>query len=189
MKNIVLLASGSGSNAENIIRYFDDHSEVTIKLICTNNPKAGVLERAKKLNVPSYVFDRQALYDGTAVLDRLIEENTDLIVLAGFLWLIPDTLVKYYSGRMLNIHPALLPDYGGKGMYGDRVHQAVLDAGEKLSGITIHTVDGEYDRGKLIFQASCSVYKDDTSESLSQRIHSLEYGHYPRIIERFIGLV
>lgn len=186
VKHIAILASGSGTNAENIAKYFKEHPDVKVRLIGTNKSDAGVLDRAKTLGITSFVFDRKAFYEDGSVLQKLIDNDIDVVVLAGFLWLVPAQLISHYSGRFLNIHPALLPNYGGKGMYGHHVHKAVLASKEKISGITIHTVDEVYDRGKMIFQASCPVYDSDTADTLAKRIHSLEYRHFPRVIEQFI---
>jgi phosphoribosylglycinamide formyltransferase-1 len=186
MSNIAIFASGSGSNAEQIIRYFDQDPDVHVILVLSNRPDAFVLERARNLNVRSIVFDRKAFYQSESVLDELRRISADLIVLAGFLWMIPDYLLKAYSGRILNIHPALLPDFGGKGMYGIRVHEEVIRSGQKESGITIHLVDEKYDHGKTIFQAECPVLQGDTPESLAERIHGLEHWYYPQVIRDFL---
>ena len=150
MSNIAIFASGSGSNAEQIIRYFSGNPEHAVKLILSNNANAYVLERAKNLSVPSFVFDRQTFYNAHKVLDLLREAEIDIIVLAGFLWLVPDYLLVTFPQRIINIHPALLPEFGGKGMYGARVHEAVIREGRKKSGITIHLIDEEYDRGNIL---------------------------------------
>lgn len=186
MKNIAIFASGSGSNAENIIRYFAQKPEICVKSVYCNVPDAYVLERAKKYHIPATVFTRQELKDPTHVLKQLQEEDTDFIVLAGFLWLMPACITEAYPNRIVNIHPALLPAYGGKGMYGHHVHEAVIAAGEKESGITIHYVNNHYDEGTTIFQAKCPVYPDDTPETLAARVHELEYAHFPRVIEETI---
>jgi len=185
MKNIAIFASGSGTNTETIINYFYNKN-ISVKGIYCNNEKAYVLIRAKKLNVPALVFDRNAFYQSDTVLDQLKKDNTDLIVLAGFLWLIPDNILKNYRNRILNIHPALLPKYGGKGMYGSKVHEAVINAGEKESGITVHFVNEKYDEGEIVFQAKCRVDKNDTPDSLAGKIHKLEHKHYPEVIEKVL---
>ncbi len=182
---IAVFASGSGSNAENLVEYFNKTVEKEVALILTNNPKAYVLERAKRLGVATEVFDREDLKKGK-VLEALREHDIDFIVLAGFLWLMPAEIVRAYKGRIVNIHPALLPKYGGKGMYGLHVHRAVIENGEKESGITIHYVNEEYDKGDIIFQARCPVLPDDTPESLQERVHALEYEHYPRVVDKVI---
>lgn len=186
MKNIVLFASGSGTNAENIALFFRDIPNVKVSYIFSNNSNAGVLERAKKLNIRTFVFDRKMFFDSDEVLNRLSEISPDLIVLAGFLWLVPAKLINAFPDRIVNIHPALLPNYGGKGMYGDRVHQAVIDNGEKESGITIHYVNEKYDDGNIIFQGKCPVETHDTPESVAAKVHELEYEHYPRIIKQLL---
>jgi phosphoribosylglycinamide formyltransferase-1 len=186
MKNIVLFASGAGTNAENIALFFRDIPGVEVSNIFSNNPNAGVLERAKKLNIRTFVFDRKMFFESDEVLNLLSEISPDLIVLAGFLWLVPEKLIKAFPNRVVNIHPALLPEYGGKGMYGDRVHQAVIDNGERESGITIHYVNEKYDDGNIIFQGKCPVETRDTPESLAAKVHQLEYEHYPRIIKQLL---
>lgn len=182
MKKIAIFASGSGSNAENIICFFAQHPEIRIASIFCNVPDAYVLTRAKKYNIPAYLFNRTDFRDPEKVLRQLQEQEIDLIVLAGFLWLIPACITAAYPNRIINIHPALLPKFGGKGMYGERVHQAVLAAGEKESGITIHYVNDHYDEGATIFQARCPVLAEDTPDTLAARIHELEYTHFPQVI-------
>lgn len=186
MKNIAILASGSGTNAENIIRYFSNHSSAKVVLVLSNNPKAFVIKRAESLGVQALIFDRNDFSDGGRVLQLLSDNNIDLIVLAGFLWLVPEKLTGMYHGRIINIHPALLPKYGGKGMYGDAVHKAVIENGETESGITIHYADNRYDCGEIIFQARCPVLPGDTYSTLAARIHELEYEHFPRVIGELI---
>ena len=184
MINIAVFASGNGSNAENIIRYFKDNEEIRVALVLSNNKNAYVHTRAKNLGVPSYTFSKDEFDKGDPVLQKLQEYRIDFIVLAGFLLKVPEPILKAYPQRIVNIHPALLPKYGGKGMYGDRVHKAVIQAGEKESGITIHWVNEHYDEGEIIFQARCPVLPSDTPEELAQRIHKLEYEYYPQIIEK-----
>lgn len=186
MKNISILASGSGTNAENIIRFFQKRDEGQVNLLMANRKDAYALERARKLSVPAKFFGRDDIYSSNMILDLLSEYSTDLIVLAGFLWLIPSEIIKAYPVRILNIHPALLPSYGGKGMYGRKVHEAVIAGGEEKSGISIHLVNEEYDRGDIIFQAECPVLSDDTADTLANRIHELEYEHYPGIILEYL---
>ena len=183
MKNLVIFASGSGSNAENIIRYFASKPDFCVKKIYCNVPGAYVLERARQLQVPACVFTREEFRNPDKLLRRLQDEGTDFIVLAGFLWLVPPCITAAYSNRIVNIHPALLPAYGGKGMYGHHVHEAVLAAGEQQSGITIHYVNDRYDSGDIIFQATCPVLPGDTPDTLATRVHDLEYEHFPRVIE------
>ncbi len=183
MKKIALFASGSGTNAENLIKYFSNGKKAKVVAVFTNNPKAFVIKRAERLGVDVVIFDRGALYDSSELADELIFREIDLIVLAGFLWKIPPSLTEIWRDRIINIHPALLPAYGGRGMYGEHVHRAVLDAGETRSGITIHYVNEEYDKGDTIFSATCDVLPGDTPSSLADRIHQLEYKYYPRVIE------
>jgi phosphoribosylglycinamide formyltransferase 1 len=185
-RKIAIFASGSGTNAQRIIEFFSGNPEITVSLIFSNKPDAYVLERAKKLKVPSVVFDRHTFTETDDIPNLLKKERIDFIVLAGFLWLVPLNLIRAYPGRIINIHPALLPKYGGKGMYGERVHEAVIQSGDKESGISIHYVNEKYDEGNIIFQAKCKVLPDDTPESLAQRIHQLEYKHYPEVIEKLI---
>ncbi len=180
----MIFASGSGSNAENIHNRFQSNKiDIEIVSIFTNNPNAFVLERAKNLNTPSVVFDRNQFKSGD-VLDKVKAFQPDLIVLAGFLWLIPASFVQAYPNKIINIHPALLPKFGGKGMYGNNVHKAVVEAGETESGITIHYVNESYDEGNVIFQAKCNVLPSDTAADVAQKIHALEYEHFPTIIEK-----
>ena len=184
MRNIAIFASGSGSNAENIIRYFSTKESAKVTLVLSNNRQAFVLKRAESLNVKNIFFDRDDFYRSDRVINILQEEKIDFIVLAGFLWLVPDNIINIYDGRIVNIHPALLPAYGGKGMYGDAVHKAIIENREKESGITIHFVNNEYDKGNIIFQARCTVEPNDDYESLAKKIHGLEYEHFPRVIEK-----
>jgi phosphoribosylglycinamide formyltransferase 1 len=184
MTRLAIFASGSGTNAENIIRYFQNKPWISITCVCTNRPDAYVIERVKKYEIPVLVFSREGFYQTGEVLDYLKQKGTDWIILAGFLWLIPTDLIESYPSKIINIHPALLPKFGGKGMYGPRVHEAVINSRETHSGITIHYVNPEYDKGSIIFQSSCPVNPDETPESLADRVHELEYLHYPRIIEQ-----
>lgn len=186
IKKIGVFASGSGTNTEHIVHYFRSHNYIRVGLILCNKPHAGVIERAKKLDIPYCVFDREMFKDAGHMLGVLRDHDIDWIVLAGFLWLVPAYLVQAYPDKIVNIHPALLPKYGGKGMYGERVHQAVLENGEKETGITIHYVNNEYDRGEIIFQRSCDVLSGDTTEELAKRVHELEYKYYPEVIEQVI---
>ena len=186
MKKIAIFASGSGSNAENIVEYFNQNPEICVKMILCNVPDAYVLERAQKHNLPAIIFNREELRNPEKILRRLQQEEIDFIVLAGFLWLMPNCIVAAFPNRIVNIHPALLPAYGRKGMYGHHVHEAVIAAGEKESGITIHYVNNHYDEGSPIFQAKCPVLPDDTPDDLAARVHELEYAHFPRVIEETI---
>ena len=183
MINIAIFASGSGSNAENIADYFKGSTEIGVTLILSNKQDAYVHERAKKLGIPSFTFTKAEFADGTEILEILREYEIDFIVLAGFLLKVSKSLLEAYPRRIVNIHPALLPKHGGRGMYGDRVHQAVLDAGETESGITIHYINEHYDEGSIIFQAICKVEPGDNSETLAARVHALEYAHFPCVIE------
>lgn len=182
MKKIAIFASGSGSNAENIITVLANNPDMTVDSVFCNVPDAYVLERAKKFRVPAFVFDRRELNDPENILRWLRERQIDFIVLAGFLWLMPPAITAAYPNRIVNIHPALLPAYGGKGMYGSRVHEAVIAAGEKKSGITIHYVNDRYDEGDIIFQACCDIAPEDTPDTLAQKVHALEYEHFPHVI-------
>lgn len=186
MKKIAILASGSGTNAERITKHFKHHPEINVDIILSNRTNAYVLERARKLGVESGVFTREELKDPSGIALDLQKRGINLIVLAGFLWLIPGAMLKAFPGKIINIHPALLPDYGGKNMYGMRVHEAVIAAGDNESGITIHFVDEIYDHGKIIFQARCPVIKGESPEKLAERIHELEYKHYPEVIESLL---
>ncbi|MFH0843628.1 MAG: phosphoribosylglycinamide formyltransferase [Bacteroidota bacterium] len=186
MRNIAILASGSGTNAGNIIEYFSNRNSARVKLVLSNRREAYVLKRAEALKVKSCFFDHDDFYTSGKVLGMLAENNIDFIVLAGFLLLVPESILLKYEGRIINIHPALLPRYGGKGMYGDKVHRAVLENQDAESGITIHYVSRRYDEGDIIFQAKCRVEWDDTSGTLAARVHALEYKHFPEVIEKLI---
>lgn len=185
MTRIVIFASGSGSNAENIYSYFKENDSVTINHILTNNKNAKVLERAKRLNVSSKVFNRSEFNDETKLL-KFLKDEADLIVLAGFLWKVPDHIVKTFPNKIVNIHPALLPKYGGKGMYGMNVHDAVVANKERETGITIHYVNENYDEGAIIFQVKTEVLNTDTADDVAAKIHELEYEHFPKVIEKII---
>ena len=186
-KKIAVFASGSGSNAEQIALYFAQNENVEVALIFSNNPQAGVIERARRLHIPVVLFDKKTFYDTPKIIQILQNEQIDLIVLAGFMMLIPEALVKAFPNKIVNIHPALLPKFGGQGMYGHFVHQAVVAAGENESGITIHYVNEHYDEGTIIFQAKCPVLPTDTPDDVAQKIHVLEHRHYPEIIEKLIS--
>jgi phosphoribosylglycinamide formyltransferase-1 len=187
MRNIAIFASGSGTNAENIIKYFSNKNSAKVALVLSNKADAFVLERAAKLNIPSVFFDRQDFYLSPKVTDLLKSYKTDFIVLAGFLWLVPQNILQQYPKRIINVHPALLPKYGGKGMYGERVHKAVIGNKEEESGISIHYVNEIYDNGDIIFQAKCTVGSHDTPETLAAKVHELEYQYFPGIIEEVIN--
>ncbi len=186
MKKIAIFASGSGSNAENIIQYFAQKPQFCVKSVFCNVPDAYVLERAKKYRIPSFVFNREEFRNPDKEFRQLQEQEIDFIVLAGFLWLMPSFITAAWPNKIVNIHPALLPAYGGKGMYGHHVHEAVIAAGEKESGITIHYVNDHYDQGAIIFQAKCPVLPTDTPDDLAARVHELEYRYFPQIIEETI---
>jgi phosphoribosylglycinamide formyltransferase 1 len=183
---IAIFASGSGSNAENIYNYFAQTGEHCIELIVTNKADAYVLERAKKLGIPSVMLSKETLYTKGSLLKLMMEYRIDFIVLAGYLLRIPEDLIEAYPQRIINIHPALLPKFGGKGMYGDFVHKGVIEAGEQESGITIHLVNEQYDEGQVIFQTTCPVLKSDTPQTLASRIHALEYEYFPKVINDWI---
>lgn len=186
MKRIALFASGSGTNVENIAEYFKNHESISVEMVLCNNPSAGVIERANRLGIPLKLFTREQFRSGE-VLSWLQEAQIDWVILAGFLWLIPKNLVEAYPNRILNIHPALLPKYGGKGMYGNFVHEAVIAAKETESGITIHYVDEHYDEGNILFQKSFVVEPTDTSADVAKKCHALEYEYFPVVIEQAIN--
>ncbi len=187
MKKIAIFASGSGTNAENIIKYFSNRKSAKVTLILSNRREAYVLKRATEHNIKSIFFDYNEFNTSDKVLDDLLRNDIDFLVLAGFLWLIPEKILNLYAGRIINIHPALLPKYGGKGMYGEKVHKAVIDNHESESGISIHYVNKSYDEGDIIFQARCKVEPSDTPDTLAARIHELEYKYFPKVIEDLIG--
>jgi phosphoribosylglycinamide formyltransferase-1 len=186
MKNIAIFASGNGSNAENITNYFANNSDIMVACFLCNNPKAGVIARAERLGIPCLVFSRDDINNSSLVIDFLRQHDIYYIVLGGFLWLLPSSLTDIYNERIVNIHPSLLPKYGGKGMYGDKVHEAVIAAGEKESGITIHRINEKYDDGAIICQKTCPVLPDDTPDTLASRVHALEYEWFPKVIEQDI---
>jgi formyltetrahydrofolate-dependent phosphoribosylglycinamide formyltransferase len=187
-RRLAIFASGTGSNAQKIIDYFKNKEKgIRVELIACNNPNAGVLQIASKENIPVLIIEKEKFFHGDEYIKELKEKQIDLIVLAGFMWKLPAALIKAYPNKIINIHPALLPKYGGKGLYGNFVHEAVLANKEKESGITIHYVDEIYDHGKVIFQAKCTVMENDTADSLAQRIHVLEHEHYPKVIEEVVS--
>jgi phosphoribosylglycinamide formyltransferase-1 len=185
MYNIAILASGSGSNAENIIRYFEQHADIRVSLVLANKPDAYVLQRAADLNVPARVFNKEEFLS-PAFSEDLKKAGVTHVVLAGFLWLVPQHLTAAFPDHIVNIHPALLPKFGGKGMYGSKVHEAVITSGEKETGITIHLVNEEYDKGLPLLQVSCPVTTSDTADTVAAKVHELEYTHFPRTIENWI---
>jgi phosphoribosylglycinamide formyltransferase-1 len=184
---IAIFASGTGSNARKIIEHLAGHARQEVALVVSNKAEAPVLKMAHSQGVETLLIGRRSFYESTELLDQLKEKAIDFIVLAGFLWLIPSYLVSAFQNRMINIHPALLPKYGGKGMYGKRVHEAVKAAGEKETGITIHYVNEKYDEGDIIFQARCELTSDDSPESIAQKVHKLEHTHFPRLVEQLAG--
>ena len=184
--NILIFASGSGTNAEKIIQYFSTNTRINISAVYTNNPTAQVVQRAKKLQIPTIVFTREQFNDPKALLAALLKKSPDLIVLAGFLWKIPKVIVEAFPKKIINIHPSLLPKFGGKGMYGRHVHRAVIDAKETESGMSIHYVNNQYDKGAIIFQAKTPIDTDETPESLAQKIHALEHKHLAVQIEKLL---
>lgn len=186
MTHIALFSSGNGTNAENIVKYFDKSSQINVSMVISNNQNAYVHQRANALNIPSYSFTKEEIMEGTPLLELLSDHNIDYIILAGFLLKVPNTLLENFPKRIINIHPALLPKYGGKGMYGDIVHKKAIEMGDKKSGITIHFVNDKYDEGEIIFQESCDILPEDTFEDVAEKVHKLEYAHFPRIIENII---
>ncbi|TYA60144.1 phosphoribosylglycinamide formyltransferase [Formosa maritima] len=186
MKRIVIFASGSGTNAENLIKFFHNRDHASVIQVLTNNPHAKVLDRAKKLNVSALSFNKIAFTKTKDVLNLLKSNNPDLIILAGFLWKFPEFILKEFPNKVINIHPALLPKYGGKGMYGHFVHEAVVANKEVETGITIHFVNENYDEGAIIFQATCEVSHTDTAENVAAKIHELEMEHFPKVVDRLL---
>ena len=183
---LAIFASGTGSNARKIMAYFEDSSEVRVALVVSNRRDAPVLQAAAEKGIPTLVTGRDTFYENNGLLGAMDQYAIDLIILAGFLWLIPEYLVRAFNRRIINIHPALLPRFGGKGMYGHFVHEAVLAAGESESGITIHLIDGEYDKGTTLFQAKCPVVAGDTPETLAAKVQQLEHQYFPPIIHQYI---
>ncbi len=186
-KQIAIFASGGGSNALKIIQYFKDNKDVNISLILSNNANAPVLKKAVMHGINSIVFGRQEFYESDKITKKLIDYSIDLVVLAGFLWLVPDHLLNSFENKIINIHPALLPKYGGKGMFGHHVHEAVKAAGEEESGITIHYVNKEYDKGEIIFQARCKLSPDDNPKMIAQKVLALEHQHFAKTVDRVIN--
>jgi phosphoribosylglycinamide formyltransferase-1 len=184
---IAIFASGSGTNAEEIFKHFKSHPDIEVALLMTNNPEAFALQRAANHNIAAEVFSRAEFKEGERIKSELQKHGITHIVLAGFLWLIPDYLLQLFPDRIINIHPALLPKYGGKGMYGMKVHEAVKATGDDATGITIHLVNDRYDEGRVLFQASCPVLPEYSPEEIAKCVHQLEYEHYPRIIEQWVS--
>ena len=183
---IVIFASGSGTNAENIIKFFQKSRNAEVTAVFSNRRSTGALKKAHDLNVKALLFDKESFYESHEMLHILKDINPDLIVLAGFLWLFPSNIIQAFPDRIINIHPALLPKYGGKGMYGAKVHESVIAAKEKESGITIHYVNEKYDEGQTIFQATTAIEENDTPETLAGKIHELEYRHFPEVIQQLL---
>lgn len=182
----MVFASGSGTNTENIIKYFHENDRVEVIAVFSNKASARVLVRAHNLQVKALCFDREAFYDSNEVLNVLKDMKPDLIVLAGFLWMLPKKILREFPNKIINIHPALLPKYGGKGMYGDKVHQAVKDGREPETGISVHYVNEKYDEGELIFQTTVPLQASDSAQDIAKKIHALEYEHYPKVIENIL---
>ena len=187
MKRVVIFASGSGSNAENLIKFFHNSDNASVVQVLTNNPHAKVLDRCKRLKVSALSFNRIAFTQTEDVLNILKSNQPDLIVLAGFLWKFPENILKNFPNKVINIHPALLPKFGGKGMYGMNVHKAVVENKETETGITIHYVNENYDEGAIIFQAKCKVKASDSAEDVATKIHKLEMEHFPKVIDRLLN--
>lgn len=186
MKRIVIFASGSGTNAENLIRFFQNSDKASVVQVLCNNPQAKVLDRAKQLKVSTICFNRIAFSKTNDVLNILKTTNPDLIILAGFLWKMPESIINAFPNKIINVHPALLPKYGGKGMYGMHVHEAVVANNETATGITIHYVNENYDEGAVIFQAECKVLPSDSAEDVANKIHKLEMEHFPKVVEQLL---
>lgn len=184
--NLAIFASGSGTNAENIIKYFQKHDTINTKVIVTNNPNAFVIQRAKQLSIDCVVVNKSEWKDPLYLLSLLKSYRIDYIILAGFLLRIPNTIIDNYTNKVINIHPALLPKHGGKGMYGDNVHKSVVKLGDTESGITIHYCNEQYDKGDIIFQAKCEVLPTDTFEDVANKVHQLEYKYFPKVIEEVL---
>ena len=183
---IAIFASGSGTNAQRIMDYFGKNNTIEVVLLLSNNPDAYALTRAQNAHIPTRVFTKEEFKESTVIVDELKAAGIDWLILAGFLWLIPKSLVQAFPRSILNIHPALLPNFGGKGMYGMNVHKAVIETGAKETGITIHLVNEEYDKGEIVFQARFDVVSTDTPETVAEKIHALEHEHFPRVIEEQI---
>jgi len=186
MKRVVIFASGSGTNAENLIKFFQHRDNASVIQVLTNNPRAKVIERCNTLNTSCLSFNKTAFYHTNHILDILKTNNPDLIVLAGFLWIFPEQILNEFENKVINIHPALLPKYGGKGMYGKHVHEAVVANKESETGITIHYVNENYDEGAIIFQAKCKVDEDNTADDVASKIHKLEMEHFPKVVESLL---
>lgn len=189
VKNIAILASGAGSNAQKILEHFSNRMDITVRLIVSNKQEAGVLNIAKAASIDTFVVTRDSFYSSTDLLVELNKRNIDFIVLAGFLWLIPPYLIQHYPDRIINIHPALLPKYGGKGMYGHFVHEAVHLAKDNHSGITIHYVNEKYDEGSVVFQERCEILPSDQPEDIAKKVQILEHLYYPTVIDQLVSFL
>lgn len=189
MKNIAIFASGEGTNAQNIINYFKESDIAAVKLVISNNPEANVLKRAQESGIDTLIIDRNTLYESEELIRILKKTAIDFIVLAGFLWKIPKNLIQVFPGKIINIHPSLLPKFGGKGMYGIHIHKAVIDAKEKQSGISIHFVNENYDEGQLISQHNCIIDPSDTPETVAYKIHQLEREFFPKVIHKLLTAI
>ncbi len=187
ISRIAIFASGSGTNAEALIKHFAHHPTIQVVMLLSNNPTAYALVRAQKHNIETSVFNKMDFQNPEVLLPKLLEKKITHLVLAGFLWLIPHYLVTAFSNRIVNIHPSLLPKYGGKGMYGMKVHEAVKQAGENETGITIHVVNEQYDEGQILFQATCGIAPYNTPEEIAEKIHELEHQHFSKVVEKWIG--
>jgi phosphoribosylglycinamide formyltransferase-1 len=186
MKRLAIFASGTGSNAKRLIDYFSGNKNISVALLVSNRKEAGALKIAREEGIPSVNFTKEEFYNSSTVIDKLIADKIDFIVLAGFLIKIPDNILKAYENKIINIHPALLPDFGGKGMYGLHVHKAVIESGKKESGITIHLVNEHYDEGKILFQTKCPVLENDTPDTLAERVQELEHRHFSEVVKQFV---
>lgn len=187
MKRVVIFASGNGSNAENLIRFFQNRDNVSVIQVLTNNPRAKVIDRCKKLNVSTLLFNRKSFFETSVVLNALKKLQPDLIILAGFLWKFPENILAAFPNKVINLHPALLPKYGGKGMYGMHVHEAVVKNKEAETGITIHFVNEQYDEGAIIFQAKCVVHTSDSAADVAKKIQALEMEHFPLVVHQLLS--
>jgi len=187
MKRIAIFASGNGTNAEKIINYFNGNNNISVDIILSNNPNAKVLERAKNHSITGISFNKDEFYRSSKIIELLENKSIDLIVLAGFMWLVPENLINAFPQKIINIHPALLPKYGGKGMYGDFVHKAVSEAKETSTGITIHYVNNKYDEGGIIFQTAFEITAGENPDIIAEKIHTLEHAHFPVVIEKILN--
>ena len=187
MRKIAIFGSGSGTNAENIMRYFAESDKIRVAIVLSNKQEAGIHERARNWGVPSFSFSLSEFREGTPILNKLADYAVDFIVLAGFLPLVSRVIIEAFPNQIINIHPALLPKFGGKGMYGHYVHEAVVAAKETETGITIHFVNERYDEGTVIFQALCPIFPEDTVEDVEKKVHALEYKYFPQVIEQLLG--